>query len=80
MTVDELKNLALDIKEELDKRIRDIKQAQVEVNRILDKTYTFYFKTECDIRNKGYVARCTYGKKELKDTFIICKKQDAEMM
>ena len=46
MTVDELKNLSLDIKEELNKRIRDIKQAQVEVNRILDKTYTFYFKTE----------------------------------
>ena len=45
MTVDELKNLSLDIKEELNKRIRDIKQAQVEVN-----------------------------------TFIICKKQDAEMM
>ena len=63
MTVEELKSLALDIKEELNKRIRDIKQAQAEVNRILDKTYTFYFKTECDIRNKGYVARCTYGKK-----------------
>ncbi|WP_418775868.1 hypothetical protein [Intestinibacter bartlettii] len=69
MTVDELKNLALDIKEELNKRIRDIKQAQVEVNRILDKTYTFYFKTECDIRNKGYVARCTYGKKGIERYF-----------
>ena len=31
MTVEELKSLALDIKEELNKRIRDIKQAQAEV-------------------------------------------------
>ncbi len=69
MTVEELKSLAIDIKEELDKRIRDIKQAQVEVNRILDKTYTFYFKTECDDRNKGFVARCTYGKKGIKRHF-----------
>ena len=69
MTVDELKNLSLDIKEELNKRIRDIKQAQVEVNRILDKTYTFYFKTECNVKNKGYVARCTYGKKGIERYF-----------
>lgn len=74
MTIDELKKLAINVKVELHKRIKEIKEAQVEVNKILDKTYTFYFKTECDVRNRGYVARCTYSKNGIERHFKILEE------
>lgn len=62
MSLDELKQLAHDIKTEIDHRIEELKEAKKEVEEVCLNEYKFYFKTECTWRNKGYVAKCYYKK------------------
>lgn len=62
MTIEELRQLAKNIKIELDNRIEEIKEVKKEVETLCLEEYEFYFKTECTYTYKGYVAKCYYEK------------------
>lgn len=67
MTIKELRQLAINIKSELDNRIKEIEEVKKEIEELnLDELcsneYEFYFKTECYYRERGYVAKCYYNK------------------
>lgn len=74
LSIEELKQLAINIKQELNERISSIKAVKKDVAKILDKSYYFYFKTECRTHEKGYVAKYLYDKNEknIKREFYNC--------
>ena len=62
MTTEELRQLAMNIKVELNRRIKEMKEIKKEVEETCLNEYKFYFKTECSYKNRGYVAKCYYEK------------------
>ena len=73
MTIEELRQLATDIKVELENRIKDLKETKKEVETLCLEEYEFEFKTQCTWKNKGYVAKCYY-KKGLQRSFYTLEE------
>ena len=73
MTIEELRQLATDIKVELENRIKDLKETKKEVEELCLGEYKFEFKTNCTWKNKGYVAKCYY-KKGLQRSFYTLEE------
>ena len=62
MTIEEIRQLATNIRNELNSRIKELKDVKKEVENLCLEEYEFEFKTQCTWKNKGYVAKCYYKK------------------
>lgn len=63
MTIEEIRQLATNIRNELNSRIKELKDVKKEVENLCLEEYEFEFKTQCTWKNKGYVAKCYYKKR-----------------